>query len=474
MTPINNVTLKSHLILLITVIFLHILIGCGGKQEPTKTTLRVWQTETDKEAVAVLNDIVSEFKSQNPEVDIQLESVAWNSLSEKLTVALRTNNEPDIAHLEPFMVNSLVSRNLLLPIDDVIEEIQTDNNDTIFESLRDLQLFHGKRYGIAYAVGTTGFAYRKDIAAKLSLQIPTSWKSFVQFCKSISTHSGGKTKVLIPGGDPFFIDQLFAELVANNGGRLFDPSTNKPLFNTRAVIETFEFIRDLSPWVDPGWQTQGYLDQFNRLGRGEAGVVPVTYARASKAIENAIISSGTKTLKANPEYFALMHQPIGPSFTGPSIATVDCEPFVIFKSAQNRGSDKSSNAAYAKKFLRMFYQRSHYMRFVSKVPIHLTPVFIGMSRDTTYTSLPHIQTWKQWANQTAEFLENPQRVRPILMPDVTEGGRAIPFLLEFQANRIISQAVADVLSNKKTPQQASSDAQSQAERLIENLRYKNW
>jgi ABC-type glycerol-3-phosphate transport system substrate-binding protein len=297
---------------------------------------------------------------------------------------------------------------------------------------------------------------------------------FIPFCKAISEFSGGKAKILLPGGDPFFIDQLFAELVANNGGILFNPSTYKPLFTSRQVVETFEFLGELSPLVDAGWQTQGYLDQFNRFGRGEAGVVPVTYVRATKAIENAIVGSGSQSLKGTPEYFALMDQPIGPSFSGPSIATIDCEPFVIFKSAESRRTEKSNNADYAKKFLRMFYKRTNYINFVSTVPIHLTPIFKGMSRSEDYTSLSRIKTWRQWADQTAKYLENPKRVRPILMPDITEAGRAIPFLLEFQANRIISQAVMEVVSKKKTPKQAAESAQSQAEQLIQNLGYKKW
>src|SRR5207245_383270 len=109
----------------------------------------------------------------------------------------------------------------------------------------------------------TGFAYRGDIVRKLKLQIPKTWKEFLPFCKAISQSSNGKTDVLLPGGDPFFIDQLFAELVANNGGKLFDPSTNRPLLTSRQVVETFELLGELSPWVDVGWQTQGYLDQFN-------------------------------------------------------------------------------------------------------------------------------------------------------------------------------------------------------------------
>src|SRR5439155_23313403 len=112
---------------------------------------------------------------------VKLESVAWSSLSAKLAVALQSHNEPDLTHLEPFMVAQLYSRNLLLPIDDVIEGIEKDNDDSIYKGVRDLQYYKGSRYGIAYAVGTTAFAYRKDVADKLGLATPKTWAEYVEF-----------------------------------------------------------------------------------------------------------------------------------------------------------------------------------------------------------------------------------------------------------------------------------------------------
>ncbi|MCI0559522.1 MAG: extracellular solute-binding protein, partial [Nitrososphaera sp.] len=364
----------------------NLISGCDSKK-PTNSSktaeLRIWQTETDKGAVKRLNETIEEFKKTHPNVDVKLESVAWSSLSTKLSVAVQSNNEPDLTHLQPFMVASLSRRNLLLPINDVIKEIEQQNKDKILSSVRDLQLFNGNHYGIAYAVGTTGFAYRKDIAKKHKLAVPLNWKEYLAFVKKISDSTDGKMKVLLPGGDPFFVDQLFAELVANNSGILFDANTNRPMLRSKEVVETLEFFRKLAPYVDAGWRTQPYLDQFNRFARGEAGNVPVTYARAAKAIDTVLNETATNPSRViNPTDFALMPQPVGPSFKGKplSIATIDCEPFVIFKSAQKRpAQDYGTNADLAKAFLKVFYRKDHYLPFVSEVPIHLTPIFQGMA-----------------------------------------------------------------------------------------------
>ena len=465
----NNFVQQLVICISLTALMLFILLtfSCSSA-ESNKITLRIWQTETDSAAVEQLQNTIKKFESENPEVKVELESVAWSALSSKLTTAIQAQNEPDVAHLEPFMVASLYNKNMLLPIDDVIEEIKKENNDDIYESVADLQLFNGNRYGLAYAVGTTGFAYRKDIAQQLNLQEPKTWDEYISFVGKIN-EKDNNLKVLLPGGDPFFIDQLFAELVANNNGKLFDPATNRPTLESKEVIETLEFFKKLAPYVDQGWQTQKYLDQFNRLARGETGSVPVTYARASKAIDSTIKESPNSSLKADPEYFAWMPQPLGPSKSGESIATIDCEPYVIFKSVENR-----KTAEYAKKFLKMFFQKDNYLPFVKTVPIHLTPIFTKMAKSEDYQSTETVKHWKPWADQTDNFLLNKDKVRPILMPDNSEAGRQLPFLLEFQASKILTQAVTSVVSGNVTPEQAAKTAQERAEQLVTDLGHKHW
>jgi multiple sugar transport system substrate-binding protein len=459
---------SRRLLLVPVVITLLQALACGSDEEKI---LRVWQTETDKGAVEELEKTAKAFESDHPGVRVELESVAWSSLSDKLSVAIQAKNEPDVAHLEPFMVSSLVGQNLLIPLDDVIATIESANG-RIYAGVRDLQLFEGKRYGIAYAIGTTGWAYRKDLADTLGLAVPANWNEYVDFASRMKSGGGGQSglPVLLPGGDPFFVDQLFGELVANNGGKLFDPETNRPLLTTQPVLETFAFFERLRPTFDGGWQTQPYLDQFNRLGRGEAGNVPVTYARAARAIDAVLLESGGGSPEQlQPSAFAMMAQPVGPSSAGPSIATIDCEPFVIFRSSEDKG-----NADLAKDFLRLFYSHNRYLAFVKRVPIQLTPIFLRMANSPAYLEDPFIKRWSHWAENSASFLKDPRRVRPILMPDVSEKGRQLRFLLEFQASKILTQSVSSVIRGDRKVEEAAAWAQERAEALIESLGFRRW
>jgi multiple sugar transport system substrate-binding protein len=200
---------------------LSVVIGssCTPRQQQ-QTTLRIWQTAVDPKAVAVLKEIGAEFERTHPGVRVEIESVAWGDLSSKLTAAVgAAGNPPDIAHLEPFMFSSMQSKNLLEPLDDVISSL---NPDDIYPAVKDLQLFEGHRYGIAHAFGITYFGYRKDIADQKGLKVPQTWAEYEGFIKSMGAEVGKNGNVLLPGGDPFFVDQLAVELLASNGGHLFD------------------------------------------------------------------------------------------------------------------------------------------------------------------------------------------------------------------------------------------------------------
>lgn len=470
---------KSILILLLVGM---ILMSCTGKENKDKVVLRIWQTETDKDAEAVLNTIIKKYKNEilakeGQEVEVVLETISWNSLSSKLSVALQTGNEPDLCHLEPFMAYSLIKRGLIIPIDDVISEIEKNNNDTIFSIIKTLQYYedkgHGATYGIAYALGVTGFAYRKDWADKAGIKKePKTWSEFIDFAKTLIGSRHNKEKILLPGGDPFFIDQLFAELLANNNGKLFDPYTYQPLLTSKEVVDVLKLFKNLKPYIYENWLTLRYLEQFNLLGKGEASIVPVTYVRAVKAIQKQVENKGDKNIKAKPDYFTLMEQPIGPSNSEKkSYATVDCEPYVIFNRATKIKTGEKTNEYYAKKFLQKFYSKENYLKFVQTVPIHLTPIFKGIATSNEYLSNSIIDNWGTWQKYTTNHLKE-NRVRPIMMPDLSPEGRKIPFLLEFQAKNILTEAVIDVIKNNLEPEVAAKNAQEKAVLLIKSLGYK--
>ncbi|MDB5711574.1 MAG: sugar transporter substrate-binding protein [Sphingomonas bacterium] len=472
----KSLSLRSALLLPLTALSL-MLGSCSKKPDAEPTSLVVWQTETDPRAKAVLDEVAGQFERDNPGVKVSIESVPWGALSEKLTTALKSDAPPDVAHLEPFMTYSLVERGLLSPIDDVVADIQKENGP-IFPAVLDLQLFDEHRYGIAYAVGVTGWTFDMRKANGAAFPYPAQSTSTISedalfsFLADVKRRNP-KATVLLPGGTPFFMDQLFGELVANAGGRLYDPATRQFLLTSEPAKRALRFfvrLRDAG-MLSPDWQGQQYADQFSRLaGMGERGdifLTPVTYARASVAIEKTL---ATNLSQANATNFRFMSAPTN-QLAGPSVATIDCEPFVIFSHTEKeKGVGNLSKRDLAARFLRAFYKRKNYLKFVSTVPIHLTPIFSNLAQDPAYLS-SFRKEWRPWHDRTLTLLSEKRYTRPILVPgpdnSTLEEDLRNPYLLPLQAQGIISHAITEALAPGADIDKILTTAQAAAMRLVD-------
>lgn len=425
------------------------IAACDPRPGPNRNRLVVWQTEADANAGTVLERITQELEAQHQGLSIEVETINWNALSERMTNAVSSGSVPDLAHIQPFMLTALQTQGHLLPLTDVAREIGFPANS--YACLQTLGERQGEQYGLPYAVGTTFWSYRADIFRRLGIAPPRTWAETLASIRTVrrrGTQAERELLVLLPGASPFFMDQLFAELVANNDGRLFNPTTGEPDLNNPAVQEVIRFFIDLKATgaLDPNWVSQTYQDQFVRFPNGEALMAPVTYARAAVAItkrRDELVADGRPLagIPCTPEQIGALDQPAGPRRRGGPVATMDAEVFVLFDAAESR-----RRADRAKDFLRAFYTDANYLEFISQVPIHLTPIKRELRNAPQYEGAAIVQAWVPWQEHTNRYLDGEpgHQVRPILMPGADD--RSLQYLFQFANAKILSAAVERALT----------------------------
>ncbi len=453
---IKEAIMKNAMKIIFSVSFL-LLVGVAlytsqensTSQLPESGKLVVWQTESDKNAINILSELEIEFQKLYPHIDLQIETIGWGDLSSRLGVALRKNEFPDVSHIQPFMTYSLVSKDLLSPITDLVKQLDAERGG-IFPAVRDLQLIDGEYYGIAYAVGATFWLTKKEALESMSPKknIET-WDDYLLMLKQ-AKHQNQNFLVTLPGASPFFINQLYGELLANAGGRFFNPETLEPELDDKPSLAVLEFFRDLSDTgaLDPSWSTTSYTAQFQKIADGVVHNTPVTYARASRTIEARAIQNDRYPVE--PKFYHWLIQPV-PDYRSSEnhIATIDAEPYVIFNAASRRKyADGTDNDMLAREYLKLFYSKNFYSKFTQAVPIHLTPIFRDMASSQEYTRA--VGQWSDWHIRTMSLLSEPGKTRPIMMPDTSDAAKKIPFLLEFEASQILSTAVAKAINDKDT------------------------
>ena len=446
--------MKNVILIVLSLTFIG-LTSCSTNSKPER--LVIWQTESDENARKVLDKFATEFGKENDvEIDIILNS--WGAQADKIIKAINSEALPDIAHVQPFMVKSLVNKNKLVELDAIANEL--NQKYKFLAAANDIAKFDDHRYGLPYAIGVTSWAYNNELCSE-NFSSAKTWKDFLNLAiKNKKTNL--EFYITLPGASTFFIEQLYCELLANNSGKMFDEN-GTPLFKSKENIEVLEFLRSLKKnnLLHPNWKSQTYLDQFTQLAKGKTSVVLVTYARASNTIESLLQDS---LEKANDKNFLWMNQPTGPSNTNnQSVATVDCEPWVIFKKGEDESSYSKERIKLCNKFLLEFYSKSNYLEFTKTVPIHLTPIFEELAIDSSY--LQSTQNWNDWHKHTLKYLNNEQgfTTRPILMPDNSKIGKSWGFLLELQYSKILANAVLKTLSEETPVHEIANEMQLQAE-----------
>src|SRR2546427_8877833 len=122
-----------------------------------KKVIRLWQTETEPQTLAVLNQVAAEYEKAHPDVSIKIEGLAWGDLEKKLTAALAAGAPPDAAHGQPITCVSFAAKGLLRPLEDPADSLGKDN---IVDALRGLCPSQGRTHGVGHSPASSLFVFR--------------------------------------------------------------------------------------------------------------------------------------------------------------------------------------------------------------------------------------------------------------------------------------------------------------------------
>src|SRR2546426_671237 len=182
-----------------------------------KKVIRLWQTETEPQTLAVLNQMAAEYEKTHPDVSVKIEGLAWGDLERKLTAALAAGAPPDAAHGQPITCVSFAAKGLLRPVDDLADSIPKDN---LVDAFRNLCQWNGKTYGVGHSPASSVFVYRKDLLAQKGLKVPRTWDELVQVAEALKEVRDGQVVRwgLTMTGQPLFINIAVGELLRTHGG----------------------------------------------------------------------------------------------------------------------------------------------------------------------------------------------------------------------------------------------------------------
>lgn len=434
------------------------MLLAGTAMAQSAGTIRFWHTETNPASQTAVAEIVKRFEATRPGVRVEAEALSWNDLEGKIMASLAAGSPPELSHGQPVTCAALRQQDLLLPLDEVVDAIGRDNILPRYEKICSKD---GHYYGLVHASGTSLLVYRKDLATKLGIQPPKTWDDFIAIAEKMTVDADKDGKPEIYGltipGDNLFINILVGELIAADGGKLFDDN-NKPMFDSKQMHAVLEYWKRLARSMPPGWEGQGYLDTFANLYGQKAAMMYAGYGRGASLIEKYAPEN-----MRNTDTFDVWVKPHGPNGTQPA-AQVDEETWMLFKN--------SANPELAKEFLAFFYQDENYVEYIKSVPVHFFPITKSLRAADDYKNIPMVKSWGNWLKVQGEYLANDQ-AKPTLVIDWSDLNTK-PYLMQILGSGVLRDMVLDVAVEGQPIEEVAKRGQQRAEEIVKRAGYAKW
>jgi len=415
--------------------------------QKTKVTITVWDKQRETSVRNVMLEIARDFQRLHPDVEVISETQHSGSrLVQKITAALAVKKPPTVAQLEPYVMATYQAKKIIEPIDDVVTAV---GKDRIYPWLLRLMEYGGRSYGITHGWAAQSLAGRGDYAKPAGVD-PSSWKTWDDWLRDMPKLNKPPDYYAYDAApvenDLFDIITVF---LGSNGGHVFDRNGN-PVLDSPPVIEMLEFWRRLTPNMSPGWSSHSFEETLTSLANGKAAQI-LAFPHAIGFIERSAPPD-----KRNPDVFQVWPTTVGPSGKEPLAVMVN-EGWCVFTDAP-----KAEKQA-AREFLKFFYNRENYLKYVDSLPAVLLPIFKDYFTDPQYVSNPMRKKWKPWIDAQERWVAR-GRVNPTFVLDLHD--LQIPWLGAVGRATVIPDLFTAVVVKGEDAKAATKEANRRIEQEV--------
>lgn len=403
-----------------------------------KGTVKAWQQTYDTPTLPSAgyhDQWVKSLKTTFPNINFTEEQVSYNDMLDKLRIAVRANQAPDVATIPILWAPEFAAAGQLAEIN--LGELGY-TPDKFWPGALKSVTWNGKLYGVPSNNETHGFIWNKAIFEKAGLdpeKPPATWEDVKNFSRQIKEKTGkpgyGLVAKLNAGDIPF----RYMPLTWAYGGAALDETADAPKYdksgfdspgNIAALQWVYDvFVRDQSAPASAFTNTG--VENQNLLLSGEIAMMsghPTTYALAKKTAPDVAAKLGYTLMPMGPVRRAVV-------FGGWNV--------VIFKSAKDLDAAKAIVKDRTSPIWSIYHQ------WETSNP---------GNRDAF--ALPEQQ--KRLAENTFLNVTTENLQYGISFP-------AVPIANDIM-NLVVPQMMQDVMLKTKTPQQSAQDSAKKVNDMI--------
>ncbi len=225
-------------------------------------------------------DLVAEFESQHPDIQVDLVKTTGDTVANRTAVALDSGNVPDVITESIARVRTYVEKDQLADVSDLYgDDLPVDD---FAPGLVDSLTFDGATYAVPYRWATNALIYNPDLFEAAGIdEPPATWDEFVADAKLLT--SGDVVGTAWPmSGEPSDLTLRFLDFALSDGATIQDGA---PVLTEQSVDSALGLIGSS---VAEGWASPSSFELDNtairelflqgRIAMYPGGVFDVTEA----------------------------------------------------------------------------------------------------------------------------------------------------------------------------------------------------
>ncbi len=252
----GKITVIGVLIIIFTFFVCQTVFTAGEKEE--QIVLKLWSMQqSDRRVIDNQNSVIAEFQEMNPNVTIELEVTPYAAYRDKLLVAAKGGNPPDISVVDHIWNPEFGAAGLIIPLDDYLSA-SSIKKDVFFKGAWDTTVYKDKVWGIPMDVGAwEELYYNADLFTKAGVSIPQTWDEWLKIGRklTVDTNKDGEIDqwgIYLLGAKSEATVVFIDSLIFSNGGKITSDDGKRGMLDSPQVIEAMEFYKKLVEIAPPG------------------------------------------------------------------------------------------------------------------------------------------------------------------------------------------------------------------------------
>jgi len=237
---IHRLIVKSAALLTAGIAIGALLAGAAAAQQK----LSFLAAEYSAKTLPFWEQVVADFEAANPDIDVTLEVVGWNTIHDLTAQRIAAGTMPDLVNTATIWVPEWVDAAAIRPLgDDLVDAaLRADFVPALFDKGA---VYNGENWGLPIAAAARAILLNRGLLAQAGFDPDApiaTWDDYRSIIVGVKEKTGAFGYAFDAKGVRAFRD--FGYYLLNNGGTFF-ATDGKAAFNSPEGVEALQFLVDL-------------------------------------------------------------------------------------------------------------------------------------------------------------------------------------------------------------------------------------